>query len=197
MEILLTIFEFIEKVDLKHLRLVSRTFNIIAPEILFRSVNASPHTEDLKILQLISEHSIFRHHVQEVVYFDVYFHCPFKIAKDSTLQPDVDTHASIIATALTRMPKLRRLILKNHWLPPKDDPIYEYSDEDIKKDTIYGPRTSRHFLTTEKKPYAIPIRCSFNQPENYDYGFKVMRNAITISNYNLQPTSSFIPRRLY
>jgi hypothetical protein len=63
---------------------------------------------------------------------------PFKTtgtAKDPTLQPDLDTHVSIIAAALARMPKLRGLILKNHEL---DDPNYTYSHEDI---ALCGPRT--------------------------------------------------------
>jgi len=49
---------------------------------------------------------------------------PFKTtgtAKHPTLQPDIDAHVSIIAAALARMLKLRRLILKNHWLPPRDE----------------------------------------------------------------------------
>ena len=106
-EILLNIFGFIEKADLKVLRLVSRRFNAIAPVILFMSVNASPHDDDLEVLQLISEHSIFRHYVREVIYFEVYFHLyrqtysPVETAKDPTLQPGV--HVSIIATALARM----------------------------------------------------------------------------------------------
>ena len=45
-EILLIIFGFVEKADLKSL--VSRIFNVIAPKILFRSVSASPHVEDLR-----------------------------------------------------------------------------------------------------------------------------------------------------
>jgi hypothetical protein len=138
-EILLIICEFVGKTDLKCLRLVSKIFNVIIPQILFRSVkiNTSPHTDDLEALQLISEHSSLRYHVQQIVYFTVYFYCPFQTVKTSkdpmiaTLEPSIDTRISIIKRTFARMPKLKRLILKNHWLPPRDDPIYEYSEEDL------------------------------------------------------------------
>jgi hypothetical protein len=189
-EILLNIFGFNEKADLKVLRLVSRKFNVIAPVILFKSVNASPHAEDLEVLRLISEHSIFRHCVREVVYFEVYFHIgeclfkPIETAKDPTLQPDV--HASIIAAALARMPNLRGLILKNHWLPPRDDPAYIYSEEERENAALHGPRSSQYFPMAEEKPYAIPVRCHLGR---YDYGFEVMCNALSILDLHLQSLS--------
>jgi hypothetical protein len=197
-EILLNIFGFVEKAGLKALRLVSRRFNAIAPVILFMSVNASPHDEDLEVLQLISEHSIFRHYVREVIYFEVYFHIdefyrkPIETAKDPTLQPGV--HVSIIAAALARMPNLRGLILKNHWLPPRDDPAYVYSEEDLKNPAPYGPRTSRHFPPEEiRLRDTIPVECEIgHQPgsDGYDYGFEVMHNALATSDlWHLQSLS--------
>ena len=181
-EILFIIFGFVEKADLKSLRLVSRIFNVIAPVILFRSVSVSRHAEDLEVFRLISEHSVFRHFVQELIYFEVYF-CTIEDHRPRhhpALQPDLDTHVSIIAAALARMPKLRGVILKNHGLPPRDDPNYTYSREDMENDTLalYGPRTSRHL---KQARYSIPVKSG-----EYDDGFKIMRNALAISDLRLQ-----------
>jgi F-box-like len=194
-ELLLEIFGLVDKADLKSLRLVSRRFNGIAPSILFMSVNASPHAEDLEVLRLISEHQAFRHYVREIVYFEVYFH-PRGLSEppddgspaDPTLQPDV--HVSIIAAALAKMPKLRDLILKNHWLPPRDDPGYIYSDEEMDDVAVYGPRTSRHFPTTAGVPYGIPVeRYAHGRPVDFDYGFGIMCHALAISDVRLRSFS--------
>src|SRR4029077_17509103 len=101
-EILLEVFGFVNKVDLKSLRLASKKFNAIASSMLFMSVNASPHNQDLEVLRLISEHEDFRHYVREIVYFEVFFHYPeltwlskyIDTSHDPTLQPDV--HVSFI-----------------------------------------------------------------------------------------------------
>jgi hypothetical protein len=204
-EILLEVFGFVNKVDLKSLRLASKKFNAIASSMLFMSVNASPYNQDLEVLRLISEHEDFRHYVREIVYFEVFFHYPeftwlseyIDTSHDPTLQPDV--HVSFIAAALARMPNLRGLTLKNHWFPPRPNPSYYYTPEeaesgrcyDHKKDALlYGPRTSRGFPVAEtylrpgtngvKREY-VGWRC----PAGYDYGFEIMRNALAISNVHL------------
>jgi F-box-like len=193
-EMLLNIFKFVDKVDLKSLRLVSKRFNAIAPSILFMSVNASPHTEDLEVLQLISRHDDLRHCVREIVYFEVFFHLHRNSPKqtersDTTLQPDI--HVSIIAAALARMPNLRGLILKNHWLPPRPYPGYCYSVKERKNAALYGPRTSRDFPMVKWKPYPEWKPCGIPLPrwgyveDPFDYGFEIMRNALAISDVHL------------
>jgi hypothetical protein len=97
--------------------------------MLFMSVNASPHDQDLEVLWLISEHDDFRHYVREIVYFEVFFHpvslgVSLSTLTHRTMQPcnQIYVHVFFIASALARMPSLRGLItLKNHWLPPREE----------------------------------------------------------------------------
>ena len=124
-------------------------------------------------------------------FFVIMFEIEVDFHMNSSKQPEQQkiqlcNRISIIAATLARMPKLQGLILKNHWLPPRDSPSYIYFDKDIKNVALYGPRTSRHFLMAEENPYAIPVKCDFGQSENYDYGFKIMRNALAISDVRLK-----------
>jgi hypothetical protein len=204
-ELILNIFRLVDKAGLKTLRLVSKRCNAIAPEILFSSVSASPHTQDLEILRLISEHEDFRHYVREITYFEVYFHfgrhpiigaCsmfkPYSIfepiesetLEDPTLRPEV--HVSTIASAIAKMPNLRRLVLKNHWLPPRDHSSYIYSDEEMGNTALHGPRTSRGFDPMPEKPYGVAVG---REGREFDYGFEVMSNALEISGVHLQSFS--------
>jgi hypothetical protein len=185
-ELILDIFELVDKADLKSLRFVLKRFNVIAPVILFRSVSASPHAQDLEILRLISKHEAFRHHVQEITYFEVYFHVGFHYdipneSLDPTLQPDV--HVSAIASAIARMPKLQRLILKNHWFQPRANPSYLYSDEEAVNTALYGPHTSRRFSMATLKPHCIAAE---RGRRTFDFGFKVMCKALAISDIRLR-----------
>jgi F-box-like len=183
-EILLEVFELVSKADLKSLRLASKRFSAIAPSLLFRSVNASHHAKDLEILRLISKHDDFRHHVREIIYFEVYY-----TIGEVILQPDV--YASSIASTLARMPNLRGLVLKNHWLPPREDPSYIYSDEEVENTALYGPRSSRYFPLTEGKPYATPAYrdIGWRGLAVFDYGFEIMCHALAISDVHLHSFS--------
>jgi hypothetical protein len=220
-EILLNIYRSVNRPDLKSLRLASKRLNLIAASVLFKSVNASPHTEDLKVLELISGHPDLCQFVQEVVYFEVYFHLdrcsdldetdefPYyrahqirnhypkqtKLLKNPTLRPEV--HVKMIARALSRMPNLRGVILRNHWCRPRDYNLNFYHPIEQKSlfAPIYGPRTSRYCRAGEPKPYGTSIRrltrwhYYWHTYSSFDYGFSVMCRALSISKTHLQSFS--------
>jgi F-box-like len=173
LELIFIIFHLVNKADLKSLRLVSRRFKAIATSILFLSVSASPHDEDLEALQFVADHPVLRTLVQEIVYFEVYFHrgrwaihkthdirryqkvrsWKTDAFKDPTWDPD--THIDIIAKALSRMPNIRRVILRNHWCAPRDiirNPR-SYRMEEIDQ-AVSGPRSSRNYrMSIEGRPF--------------------------------------------
>jgi hypothetical protein len=68
-EILLDIYWSVNKPDFKSRRLASKRLNLIAASVLVKSVNASPHAEDLEVLELISSHLDLCQFVQEVCLF--------------------------------------------------------------------------------------------------------------------------------
>jgi hypothetical protein len=108
--------------------------------------------------------------------------------EDPTLQPEV--HVETIARALSRMPNLRGVILKNNWRHPRDYPG-SLPVIMIPYNPIYGPRSSRHYPILELQPHGISImrNTSLHGLSRFDYGFGIMCRALSISNTLLQTFS--------
>jgi F-box-like len=212
-EILFNIFQFTDNAALKSLRLCSRRFRGIASPVLFRTVNASPHEIDLEVLVLIAEDPTLCHFVRTIVYYEVYFHLsefvlipedpepmynvsqipedhPLRTSalNDPTLQ--LDKHVEYIAHALSRMPRVREVIFKNHWLPLQDDDgsgLGEISG-------VRGPRSSRNYPIGAHKPYGLTVERSASylpshEPSKYDYGLGVMCRALSKSERSIEKFS--------
>ncbi|KAI9723274.1 MAG: hypothetical protein M1812_001156 [Candelaria pacifica] len=72
-ELLLEIFSYHNKSDIKSVRLVCRDFHRAASQYLFERIYLSPHRLHLQILQDVSQHPIFSKYVREIVYDASYF----------------------------------------------------------------------------------------------------------------------------
>jgi hypothetical protein len=171
----------------------------MASEILFSSVNVSPHMDDLRVLRRIAERPTLNRFVRKIIYFEVYFHMSqldiesynvhhmrarypklANVLEDPTHWPAIQV--GIIADALSKMPHVREVVFRNHWLPPEWHGVnYE---ADCRGFAIYGPRTSRDYPDGEPKPYAIPVKRPTSYRvlrSNYDYGFGIMCRALSMS----------------
>jgi hypothetical protein len=98
--------------------------------------------------------------------------------KDPTWDPD--THVDITAKALSGMPNIQRVILRNHRCSPRDNPRLYHMDEIDQ--AVSGPRSSQNYrVSIEGRPFPWAARRRILPPDTYadfDYGFGVMYGAL-------------------
>ncbi|KAI1209286.1 uncharacterized protein F4807DRAFT_467853 [Annulohypoxylon truncatum] len=183
LELLRMIFEVVPKQDLKSLRLMSREFNREASTILFRRVYASSHRKDLDVLSAIANHPTLSRCAREIVYVGVFFSREFTEQdyfekeeflkrrqyldgleeQDEMINSGLDV--DIIASALIKLPSIRKLIFSNHWCLESSNPplMRDFPDRLMRPDG--------------------DIFCNMGHPTEpiHGHGFKVMCRALSIS----------------
>ncbi|KAI4867647.1 hypothetical protein F4820DRAFT_445881 [Hypoxylon rubiginosum] len=195
-EIMFQILERVCVFGLKKVRLASRIFYPVATDLLFRRTYASIHRQDLDVLSAMASHPTIRLAVRKVIYVGVYFHY-LEISVDRTYPRDeweIDVgrqfyraclreqeemrksgkDLAIISAALATMPNVRKVKFTNHW------GYHSY------------PPFARSYNEFAAVPRGVPIRIGKGkyEYEPFDYGFKIMCEAISISSTQIEKFST-------
>jgi F-box-like len=218
-ELILLIFQYVDKTDLKSLRLVSRRLRDIAPWMLFTSVEVSPLVKRFEVLQSVANHPIISRCVRQIVYIepllcdsvcltteDGKLLLPFPgLSKGQTdafegliLQSDV--HVNTIANALSKMPNVRKVICGNYGRLLEAGDMYfipEFNQAMIQCD----PRMSRLYPKAGENLSRIAIgmnnlyrdELEDFKSKRFNYGLGIVCRAISVSNVRLQTLSIGCP----
>ena len=76
-ELVLHLVQFLDKVDLKTVRLVCKTWSQYASESLFDKLYISPREEDIKVFESVTQHPQLRRYVKELEYDSTRFQTGF------------------------------------------------------------------------------------------------------------------------
>ncbi|KAI1383894.1 uncharacterized protein F4822DRAFT_417937 [Hypoxylon trugodes] len=205
-EITKMVFELVNKPDLQSLRLVSKAMKVIASTILFRRAYASIYSGDTQVLQAISQHPELRHCVRELVYCGTTPTESIYYCDDEGLTPSPPTNlrfrfkriawkegfAKSLIDAMSMMPRVQKVTLTNHICSEYCPLVARRANLDTLLTLgkpAWAPEPPEPMFPPEVKAVILPVM-------QFDLGFKVMCEVISISGHQVTELSTHFDHNL-